>query len=350
MVTRITGSTTVSQASVFGSIAYFGEVSASEQSSTSAQTEEILKKYETLFAENGLAKENTINAFVILSPHATPGDFFNVWNQWLSDENMPAVTVIRAGLTGTKFISMALYVACTSEIERIKLQGGYDGRLVKYNGMVYFSGQSRREGMKTLTEQTKAVMSSYDEMLSMYNLKKENIINGNIYVQDINMQDEFENVWINWTFAGHKPAGTMVEGKPLNKDDLLELNLTFADSPSVLDLLRIKPGANCCRFVKYHNIAYFTGHVCSEPGADDLYKQTKSVFQRFDAVFDEFGLQKENILTAGAYLKNIGNAPQFEKAWDEWVNGENPPTRLICGTRLLSDDFFLELAITVAYE
>ena len=132
------------------------------------------------------------------------------------------------------------------------------------------------------------------------------------------MQDEYEQQWIRWTYPGHKPAGTMVEGRPADRRDLLALGLTFTDSPEIADVKRVKPAENCCRYVEYRKTAYFTGHVCLDADAKDLYDHTKGVLRRFCKVFkEEYGLRMDRIISASAYISDIRQAPLFHKAWDE---------------------------------
>lgn len=346
LVKRVTETPTVSGASVYGGMTYFGGVSA-DGVCLKCQTEAVLNEYGRKLDALGLKRTNIVNAFVMLDKNTDTTDFFTVWNGWAPKGSEPAMTVIRTGLPANALVELSLFVANEDTVERVQLENG--SKMVKYNHVAYYSGQNAG-GLMTLTEQTKAVMGGYDRMLAACGLKKENILNGNIYVQDIDMQDEYENVWIGWTYEGHKPSGTMVEGKPLDSEHLLTLNLTFADSGEVLDIYRHNPGANCCRYVKHNGVAYFTGHCCIDPAADTLYKQTKSIMERFVGIFAEAGFKKENILIANAYISDITLLPQFEAAWDEWVDRDNAPARTACGTKLLSPDFFLEFTLTVAID
>lgn len=347
MLKRYIGEGNISKACQYKKVMYFSGVTAAGET-TYVQTKAVLEKYEGLLAEFNLCREHIINAFVIIDdPDADA--FFTAWNEWLERDIQPAVTIIRAGLEGDAKVLVCLWVATDGEIRRVDLPED-GGKLVFYNQVAYFSGQSIYDGMTTLTDQTKAIMARYDRFLAANGLKKENILNGNIYCQVIEMQDEYEEQWINWTYTGHKPAGTMVEGKPLNKENLLTLGLSFADSSEVLDIERMKPGANCCRYVAHNKVAYFTGHVCADPNANDLYDHTKGVLQRFTEAFKEYGLSMDNIITASAYISDINDAPLFKKAWDEWVKPGKEPARNICATRLLSDTFKIELSIIVACE
>ena len=107
------------------------------------------------------------------------------------------------------------------KIDRIDSNKGAS-RIVKYNGIAYFTGHSARPGFKTLKEQTAAVLARYDELFAQHGLKKENIIVMNAYLADIKMIDE---AWIDGVYA---PAGVAVEAKPMGENNLLELQFNVA--------------------------------------------------------------------------------------------------------------------------
>lgn len=342
MVKRIKGDGTVSKASLYGDMAYYSAVTVPEEQGMAAQTRAVLKQYDAMLAD----RKHIVNALVMLAYDGDAEAFFAEWNAWIPAGFEPALTVIRAGLAGGACVSVALNVAEKDDIVRTPLADG-TGMLVRYGGIAYFSGRSVDAG-ESLAAQARAVMRSYDDLLVGNNLKKENILNGNIFVQDIDLQDEYENVWIGWTHIGHKPAGTMVEGRPVQKRHQLELGLTFADGDKVLDIPRRNPGHNCCRAVTYRDVVYFTGNVCIDPDAKGLYEHSKGVFARLQEQLDTSGLKKEDIILCNAYISDAADQPQFERAWDEWVVPGQEPARTVCGTRLLSDTFLIEFTLTVA--
>ena len=240
MVKRYPGKDHTSRACEYGNLVYFSAVSAPEQTSLYEQTAAILREYDSMFAELGLKKSAIVNAFVMLDTQDTEG-FVHAWKQWVEPDCEPATTMICGGLEGGRQVQICLWAARTDAIRRVRLPEDA-GMLVCYEGVAYFSAQSA-DGA-TLTEQTKAVYRRYEALLKENGLHLENILNGNIYCQDITMQDEYEQQWIRWTYPGHKPAGTMVEGRPADRRDLLALGLTFADSPEIADVKRVKPAEN----------------------------------------------------------------------------------------------------------
>lgn len=112
------------------------------------------------------------------------------------------------------------------KIERIDCLPGM-ARIVKYNGVAYFTGHSAKPGFKTLKEQTKAVLERYDELFALYNLKKEDILVMNAYIADITRIDEFNEELKKWLKDVY-PAGVAVEAKPMGEGNLLELQFFVA--------------------------------------------------------------------------------------------------------------------------
>lgn len=348
MLKRYLGKWNTSKACHYRNMMYFSGVSAPHETTLYNQAKAALMDYDSMFHELGLKKDHIVNAFIMLDESNFSG-FFEAWDEWILPGELPAMTAIHGKLEGNTKVSICLWVAEKDDIVRTKLPDE-GGMLVRYDGVAYFSGQCVYDNLDTLTDQTRAIYDRYERYLKDNDLRLENILNGNIYCQDITMQDEYESQWIAWTHTGHKPAGTMVEGHPLKKEHLLELGLTFVDSPEVENVKRVKPGENCCRYVEYNKVAYFTGHVCADAAAKDLYDHTKGVLNRFKIAFDEYGLSMDNIITASAYISDIDEAPLFRKAWDEWVKPGCEPARNIIQTRMLDDKFRIELAIIVADE
>ncbi len=83
----------------------------------------------------------------------------------------------------------------------------------------------------------------------------------------------------------------------------------------------VGPGGS--RLVIHNNVAYFTGHV--SPFTNTLREQTMGLCKRYDELFAQFGLKKENILMANIYLQNINDLVQFDEVFHEWVGAEHPP-------------------------
>lgn len=116
-----------------------------------------------------------------------------------------------------------------------------------------------------------------------------------------------------------------------------------------MDIKRIDLRPGCARVVIHNHVAYFTGHVAAgrQP---TLREQTAAVCARYDELFAQFGLKKENILMANCYLKNVKDAAQYQEVFNAWTGAENPPAGCCVQAELEEPDFLLELALIVAVE
>lgn len=78
-----------------------------------------------------------------------------------------------------------------------------------------------------------------------------------------------------------------------------------------------------------------------------LYEQTRDALSVIDGNLAEAGTDKARILMVMAYITDIGRKPEFNRAWDEWVDRSNPPLRACVGAHLEGDDL-VELVVTAA--
>jgi enamine deaminase RidA (YjgF/YER057c/UK114 family) len=78
-----------------------------------------------------------------------------------------------------------------------------------------------------------------------------------------------------------------------------------------------------------------------------LYQQTRDALAVIDGNLEEAGTDKTRILMVMAYIADIGDKPEFNRAWDEWVDRANLPLRACVGAKLEGDDL-VELIVTAA--
>ncbi len=77
----------------------------------------------------------------------------------------------------------------------------------------------------------------------------------------------------------------------------------------------------------------------------DLYKQACDALAVVERNLAEAGTTKDRILTAMIYITDIRNKDEFNRAWDEWVDLQNPPLRACVGIALEAEDL-VEIVVT----
>ncbi|WP_205520515.1 RidA family protein [Tropicibacter sp. Alg240-R139] len=101
-------------------------------------------------------------------------------------------------------------------------------KIVKYNGVVYLSGQVA-EG-DTITEQTRDCLAKVDGLLAEAGTDKEHLLQTTIWLADMADFAEMNLVWNDWVPTGFAPARACGEAK-LARDILKVEILVIAAMP-----------------------------------------------------------------------------------------------------------------------
>jgi len=98
-------------------------------------------------------------------------------------------------------------------IQRIKPGPRMSGAVVHGN-TVYLAGQVAQESAgKSVTEQTKEILSIIDSLLTEAGTDKSKILMANIWITDMGTFQEMNAVWDAWVSPGNTPARATVEAK-----------------------------------------------------------------------------------------------------------------------------------------
>lgn len=84
-------------------------------------------------------------------------------------------------------------------------------RATKSNGILYFSGHCAHG--KTIAEQTQKLCEMFDLRLAENGSDKEHLLFVSIYISDLSLKDQMNEVYDKWIVAGKQPARVCVEAK-----------------------------------------------------------------------------------------------------------------------------------------
>ncbi len=85
---------------------------------------------------------------------------------------------------------------------------------VVHGNTVYLAGQVAKETAgKSVTEQTKEILSIIDGLLAAAGTDKSKLLSANIWLTDMSTFNEMNAVWDAWVVPGHTPARATVEAK-----------------------------------------------------------------------------------------------------------------------------------------
>lgn len=113
------------------------------------------------------------------------------------------------------------------EIKRYEGTGRMS-RAVVHNETVYLCGQTCGDKNKDMKEQTKCVLEKVEELLNKYNSDKKHILSTTIYIKDMSMFKDMNEVWDSFIEDGFEPARACVEAKMAREEILVEMSVVAA--------------------------------------------------------------------------------------------------------------------------
>ena len=114
-----------------------------------------------------------------------------------------------------------------------------------------------------------------------------------------------------------------------------------------MTIQRLHLNARLSEAAVYNGVVYLAGQVPENTQAD-AYQQTKEVLGFIDKLLAEAGSDKSRILSAQIFLADMQNYAEMNRAWDEWVDKQNPPTRATVEAKLANAAWKVEIVIVAA--
>ncbi len=114
-----------------------------------------------------------------------------------------------------------------------------------------------------------------------------------------------------------------------------------------MSIRRIGKGPRMSAAVAHGDTVYLAGHVSKEP-AGDVHGQTVAILNNIDARLAEAGTDRSKLLSANIWLADIATFDQMNRAWDAWVDRENPPARATVEAKLAAPEYLVEIAVIAA--
>jgi len=113
------------------------------------------------------------------------------------------------------------------EIQRLHV-GSRLSEVAIHNGVVYLAGQIPEDTSQGIAGQTQEVLAHIDRLLAEAGSDKARILSCQIYLSDIRLIGEMNQVWDAWVAAGNTPPRATVEAQLANPDWLIEVVVTAA--------------------------------------------------------------------------------------------------------------------------
>ncbi|WP_095081490.1 RidA family protein [Pseudomonas sp. Irchel s3h17] len=114
-----------------------------------------------------------------------------------------------------------------------------------------------------------------------------------------------------------------------------------------MTITRIHTNPRLSGAVTFGDLAFLSGQV---PGdATDATGQTREVLEKIDALLAEAGSDKDHLLSATIYLKNIEqDFAAMNEVWSAWLSPGQAPSRTTLQAELARPQVLVEITVIAA--
>jgi len=113
-----------------------------------------------------------------------------------------------------------------------------------------------------------------------------------------------------------------------------------------MDIRRIQPGKRMSQAVIHGDTVFLAGQV-GAPGAS-VRAQTQAVLKQIEDLLALAGSDKSRLLSATIWLADMSDFDEMNAVWDDWIDGQEPPTRATGEARLATPDYKVEIIVIAA--
>ncbi|GAA5496236.1 2-iminobutanoate/2-iminopropanoate deaminase [Rubritalea halochordaticola] len=101
------------------------------------------------------------------------------------------------------------------------------------------------------------------------------------------------------------------------------------------------------RIVKHNGTIYLCGQVCAD-ASKDIREQTQTMLDKVDALLLQAGSNREHMLSATVYLRDMKDFAAMNEVWDAWVPEGHAPARACVEARMARPELLVEVSVIAA--
>lgn len=114
-----------------------------------------------------------------------------------------------------------------------------------------------------------------------------------------------------------------------------------------MSITRMETGQRMSRIVIHNNTVYLCGQVAADASAD-ITEQTQTMLDKVDALLEQAGSDRENILSATVYVRDMKDFAAMNAVWDAWVPEGHAPARACVEARMARPELLVEVSVIAA--
>lgn len=117
--------------------------------------------------------------------------------------------------------------------------------------------------------------------------------------------------------------------------------------PMSQTLTKTGGSARFSAIAKHSGQVHLAGQV-SQLETGDITAQSNDVFAKVDALLAQAGSHRGDIISVQIWLTDMADYDGMNAAWDAWVSGIVPPTRVCVEARLAKPHYKIEVLVIAA--
>tara|TARA_R110001583_G_scaffold6598_16_gene33446 strand:- start:1031 stop:1384 length:354 start_codon:yes stop_codon:yes gene_type:complete len=114
-----------------------------------------------------------------------------------------------------------------------------------------------------------------------------------------------------------------------------------------MSVTRIETKKRMSRIVIHNNTVYLCGQVAEDYNSD-IKEQTRTMLAKVDGLLERANSNRESILSATIYIKDMTLFSAMNEIWDNWVPEGFAPARACVEASMASPELLVEISVVAA--
>ncbi len=110
---------------------------------------------------------------------------------------------------------------------------------------------------------------------------------------------------------------------------------------------RLETKQRMSRIVKHNGTIYLCGQVAAD-ASKDITEQTQTMLAKVDDLLIQAGSDREHILSATIYVKDMSYFAEMNAVWDAWVPEGHAPARACVAAKMAREALLVEISVVAA--
>ena len=114
-----------------------------------------------------------------------------------------------------------------------------------------------------------------------------------------------------------------------------------------MSIERIETGQRMSRIVIHNDTLYLCGQVAKDAN-EGIQEQTRSMLEKVDELLAQAGSDREQLLSATIYIRDMKDFVVMNEVWDAWVPEGHAPARACVEARMARPELLVEISVIAA--